>query len=88
MKARFPKVRVVVGRWGMKGDTTRANQYLTDAGADKSAWTLKNTLDVLAPKAATPGTPAGATVADVAKTDGPAKPKPKPAATAGKRRGR
>jgi predicted PurR-regulated permease PerM len=49
LKTKAKKVRVVVGRWGMTGDTAEADRYLRAAGADDVAWTLRQTLDLIAP---------------------------------------
>jgi hypothetical protein len=43
LRARFPKVKIIVGRWGLT-DTVEANrEELQDAGADLMATTLMET---------------------------------------------
>jgi hypothetical protein len=56
LKAKARGVRVVVGRWGMPGDTAEAERYLRAAGADDVSWSLRQTLDLIAP-ATTPPDP-------------------------------
>ena len=47
LRARFPAVRIIVGRWGLKGDADANREQLQDAGADLAATTLLETRDQL-----------------------------------------
>jgi hypothetical protein len=49
VKARAKGVKVLVGRWGMSGDRTDTERFLTAAGATKVTWTLRETLAEFAP---------------------------------------
>jgi predicted PurR-regulated permease PerM len=52
LRARFPEVRIVVGRWGLKGNVEQNQQQLRAAGADEVETTLaetRNRLRVLLP---------------------------------------
>ncbi len=59
VRARCPGVRVVVGRWGVTGDTAQDERFLKAAGADLVGWTFHQTLDALIPKAAPDPVPDG-----------------------------
>jgi predicted PurR-regulated permease PerM len=57
LRAKAPKVRVIVGWWGAKPDTTEAEKLLHAAGAERVTWNLRETIAALAPeKAAKPTT--------------------------------
>ncbi len=43
LRARFPKVKIVVGRWGLTGDVEANREQLQDAGADLTATTILET---------------------------------------------
>jgi CheY-like chemotaxis protein len=43
LRARFPKVKIVVGRWGLTGNVEANREQLQDAGADLMATTLLET---------------------------------------------
>ena len=43
LRSRFPKLKIVVGRWGLNGHAERNRQQLEDAGADMMATTLLDT---------------------------------------------
>ena len=43
LRARFPEVKIVVGRWGLTGDVEANREQLQDAGADLTATTLLET---------------------------------------------
>ena len=47
LRARFPGVKIVVGRWGLKGDVEQNREQLREAGADLVATTLADTRDQL-----------------------------------------
>jgi len=47
LRARFPGVKIVVGRWGLKGDVEPNREQLREAGADLVATTLADTRDQL-----------------------------------------
>ena len=52
LRARFPKVKIVVGRWGLTDDVEANREQLQDAGADLTATTILETrsqLDSLLP---------------------------------------
>jgi len=61
LRSRFPRVKIVVGRWGLKGNIEQNLEQLKQAGADLVTTTLLETRDqvtawlpVLAPQAETP----------------------------------
>jgi predicted PurR-regulated permease PerM len=54
VRARVKGVRVLVGRWGMTGERAAAERFLTEAGAAKVTWTLRETLAEVAPGGAPP----------------------------------
>jgi predicted PurR-regulated permease PerM len=61
LRARFPTLKIVVGRWGIDGDPAGENAALVEAGADVVATTLRGTRDqlfALAPVVARPAVPA------------------------------
>ena len=43
LRSRFPRVKIVVGRWGLKGNVEENREQLTEAGADRVAMTLLDT---------------------------------------------
>ena len=43
LRARFPKVKIVVGRWGLTGNVEENREQLQDAGADLTATTILET---------------------------------------------
>jgi hypothetical protein len=43
LRARFPDVKLVVGRWGLKGNVERNEEQLREAGADEMETTLLET---------------------------------------------
>jgi predicted PurR-regulated permease PerM len=43
LRARLPKARIVVGRWGLKGDVEQNREQLLEAGADQVETTLLET---------------------------------------------
>ena len=43
LRARFPKVKIVVGRWGLTGNVEANREQLQDAGADLTATTILET---------------------------------------------
>jgi predicted PurR-regulated permease PerM len=43
LRARFPKVKIVVGRWGLTGGVEANREQLQDAGADLAATTILET---------------------------------------------
>jgi predicted PurR-regulated permease PerM len=43
LRARFPKIKIVVGRWGLKGNLDTNRQQVLEAGADVMATTLPET---------------------------------------------
>ena len=43
LRARFPEVKIVVGRWGLTGDVEANREQLQDAGADLTATTMLET---------------------------------------------
>lgn len=43
LRARFPKVKIVVGRWGLTGNVEANREQLQDAGADLTATTMLET---------------------------------------------
>jgi predicted PurR-regulated permease PerM len=43
LRARLPKARIVVGRWGLKGDVEQNQEQLREAGADQVETTLLET---------------------------------------------
>jgi predicted PurR-regulated permease PerM len=43
LRARFPKVKIVVGRWGLTGNLEANREQLQDAGADMTATTILET---------------------------------------------
>jgi methylmalonyl-CoA mutase cobalamin-binding subunit len=47
LRARFPAAKIVVGRWGLKGDVEENRERLQEAGADLVATTLAETRDQL-----------------------------------------
>ena len=47
LRARFPKIKIIVGRWGLKGNLESNQQQLGEAGADVMAVTLLETLGQL-----------------------------------------
>jgi predicted PurR-regulated permease PerM len=47
LRARFPEVKVVVGRWGLKGNVEQNREQLRQVGADLAATTLLETRDQL-----------------------------------------
>jgi predicted PurR-regulated permease PerM len=52
LRVRFPKVKIVVGRWGLAGNVEANREQLQDAGADLTATTILETrsqLDSLLP---------------------------------------
>jgi hypothetical protein len=54
VRARAKGVRVLVGRWGMAGDRSDTERFLTAAGAAKVTWNLRETLAEFAPAGAPP----------------------------------
>jgi hypothetical protein len=50
LRRRFPKVKVLVGRWGQSGDTGQTEKYLRSSGVDQVGWTLRETIGQLVPK--------------------------------------
>lgn len=54
VRARVKGVKVLVGRWGMTGERTDTERFLTAAGAAKVTWTLRETLAEFAPGGAPP----------------------------------
>ena len=47
LRARSPKVKIVVGRWGLKGDVKQNEEQLREAGADAMTTSLLETRDQL-----------------------------------------
>jgi predicted PurR-regulated permease PerM len=47
LRARFPEVKILVGRWGFKGDAEPNREQLREAGADLVATTLAEARDQL-----------------------------------------
>jgi predicted PurR-regulated permease PerM len=47
LRARYPDVKILVGRWGLKGDGESNREELREAGADLVATTLAETRDQL-----------------------------------------
>jgi hypothetical protein len=47
LRARLPGVKIVVGRWGLKGNVEQNREQLREAGADEVATTLLETRDRL-----------------------------------------
>ena len=43
LQARFPEVKIVVGRWGLTGNVEANREQLQDAGADLTATTMLET---------------------------------------------
>jgi hypothetical protein len=43
LRARFPEVKIVVGRWGLTGDVEANREQLQDAGADLTATMMLET---------------------------------------------
>lgn len=43
LRARFPNLKIVVGRWGLKGNLDKNREHLLSAGADYFATTLQET---------------------------------------------
>lgn len=65
LRRRFPKLQVVVGRWGVTEDRAGTEKFLRDAGATAVTWQLRETVAAVAPAgppraepAAGPATPA------------------------------
>ena len=49
LRARFPKITIIVGRWGEGGNTEGAEDRLVAAGANKVVFTLAEAAEYLAP---------------------------------------
>src|SRR5581483_1760396 len=47
LRARFPDVKILIGRWGLKGDVEPNREQLREAGADLVAMTLAETRNQL-----------------------------------------
>jgi hypothetical protein len=47
MRHRFPRIKIIVGRWGLKGSVETNREQLQDAGADAMATTLLETRNQL-----------------------------------------
>jgi predicted PurR-regulated permease PerM len=47
LRTRFPGMKILVGRWGLKGDVEQNREQLREAGADLMATTLAETRDQL-----------------------------------------
>jgi hypothetical protein len=47
LRARFPKLKIVVGRWGLKGNLEENREHLREAGADHMDLTLVETVTFL-----------------------------------------
>lgn len=45
LRARFPQLKIVVGRWGLKGNVEKNSERLLSAGADKFGTSLAETRD-------------------------------------------
>lgn len=45
LRARYPSLTIIVGRWGLQGDPTQDREQLLSAGADNCATTLAETRD-------------------------------------------
>jgi hypothetical protein len=45
LRGRFPGLKIVVGRWGLKGNVEKTRDRLLSAGADRVTMTLSETLD-------------------------------------------
>jgi predicted PurR-regulated permease PerM len=45
LRARFPQLKIVVGRWGLRGNVEKNSERLLSAGADKFGTTLAETRD-------------------------------------------
>jgi hypothetical protein len=43
LRARFPVLKIVVGRWGVNGNPEKSHERLQSAGADQIATTLEET---------------------------------------------
>jgi hypothetical protein len=55
LRARFPRLPLVVGRWGEAGDTARAADRLTEVGASRVVFSIADARDriltLIAPEA-------------------------------------
>jgi hypothetical protein len=47
LRAQFPRIKIIVGRWGLRGNVEANQQQLRDAGADLAATTLVETRNQL-----------------------------------------
>lgn len=54
LRARAPRVQLLVGRWGVSGDRTETEKFLRAAGVENVTWTLRETLAAIAPEEASP----------------------------------
>ena len=61
----YPKVKILVGRWGQTGDTKKTDEFLRKFGVDGIGWSLRETLSQLVPGAGGPPTPTTGTTAAV-----------------------
>ena len=59
LRRRFPKLEVVVGRWGVTEDRAGTEKFLADAGASAVTWQLRETVAAVAPAAPPKEEPAG-----------------------------
>jgi len=48
LRARFPEIKIVVGRWGLTGNVEADREQLQDAGANLTATTILETRSQLA----------------------------------------
>jgi predicted PurR-regulated permease PerM len=64
LRARFPHLRIVVGRWGLKGPTDDVRELVLAAGADLVAMTLLETRDQIETVSRLGGRPSSAGGAD------------------------
>jgi predicted PurR-regulated permease PerM len=49
VRAKFPNVKLLVGRWGQRGDTSQTEKFLRDSGAAGIGWSLRDTVRQLVP---------------------------------------
>jgi hypothetical protein len=47
LRAQFPRIKIIAGRWGLRGNVEANQQQLRDAGADLAVTTLLETRNQL-----------------------------------------
>jgi hypothetical protein len=48
LRARYPELKILVGRWGYTGDVDKTREQFLDAGATQFGATLEETCDQIA----------------------------------------